>query len=79
MAEANRSSTDRRYFVTAPQDIPCSKILKGDHVLIDPDKTPALGRLAIIDDGIGLTLRPWNGEERVAGVPVQISRDVSHG
>jgi hypothetical protein len=73
MAKANRSSTERRFFVTATQHIG-DKILKGDHVLIDSDATPTVGKLVLIGDHQRGRIEKWDGKSAVAGVAMQANR-----
>jgi hypothetical protein len=76
MAEANRSSSDeRQFFVTATQDIG-DNIFKGDHVLIDPDATPTLGKLVLIGDHQRGRIEKWDGKSAVAGAAMQANRKV---
>jgi len=59
-----------RFFVTATATItaPRCTIYAGEHVLIDPDKSPEPGKMVLI----GSRLERWTGQSDSCGVAVSI-------
>lgn len=75
MATSQSKADARRFFVTATSNIG-DTILKGDHLLIDPDARPEIGKWVLIGDRASGHLERWNEQPAIGGVAVQVSRPI---